>query len=98
MRSRSRSAHRTPSGSPQLSLPLPADERQETRLRSAWRSARLPLPFEVAMQVPALAICLRCLGEARERRADPPAPTRGRATRRMALRWADTELALLPMN
>lgn len=98
MHSRSRSARRMPSGSLQLNLPLPADERQETRLRNAWRSARLPLPFEAAMQVPALAICLRCLGEARERRTGEAELPRRRSVRDALPRWVDTELVLLPMN
>ena len=52
----------------QLPLPLPLDWREESMLRTAHRSAGLSMPFEAAMSVPALAICLRCLGEAREKR------------------------------
>lgn len=49
----------------QLPLPLPLEGWDEEALRSAHRSARLRVPFEVAMRHPALAICLRCLSEAR---------------------------------
>ena len=51
----------------QLPLPLPLDRREESVLRTAHRSAGLSMPFEAAMSVPALAICLRCLGEARQK-------------------------------
>jgi hypothetical protein len=49
----------------QLPLPLPLEGWDEEALRSAHRSARLRVPFEVAMRDRALAICLRCLSEAR---------------------------------
>lgn len=49
----------------QLPLPLPLEGWDEEALRSAHRSARLRIPFEVAMRDRALAICLRCLSEAR---------------------------------
>ena len=49
----------------QLPLPLPDAEWDEQDLRVAHRSARLRIPFEAAMRDPALAICLRCLSEAR---------------------------------
>ena len=49
----------------QLSLPLPDERWDEQDLRVAYRSARLRIPFEAAMRDPALAICLRCLSEAR---------------------------------
>jgi len=49
----------------QLSLPLPDDQWDEQDLRVAHRSARLRIPFEAAMRDPALAICLRCLSEAK---------------------------------
>ena len=51
----------------QLPLPLPLDRREESILRTAHRSSGLSMPFEAAMSVPALAICLRCLGEARQK-------------------------------
>lgn len=57
----------------QLALPLPLDSREEALLRNAYRSVKLRMPFEAAMHVPALAICLRCLGEARQKRGRPPA-------------------------
>jgi hypothetical protein len=49
----------------QLPLPLPDEGWSEQDLRVAHRSARLRIPFEAAMRDPALAICLRCLCEAR---------------------------------
>jgi hypothetical protein len=49
----------------QLPLPLPLEGWDEEALRSAHRAARLRIPFEVAMRDRALAICLRCLSEAR---------------------------------
>jgi hypothetical protein len=49
----------------QLPLPLPLEGWDEEALRSAHRSAKLRVPFEVAMRDRALAICLRCLSEAR---------------------------------
>ena len=49
----------------QLSLPLPDERWDEQDLRVAYRSARLRIPFEAAMRDPALAICLRCLSEAK---------------------------------
>lgn len=51
----------------QMSLPLPQDGWNEDDLRIAYRSTRLRIPFEVAMRDPSLAICLRCLSEARRR-------------------------------
>lgn len=70
--------------SQQLPLPLPLDRREESILRTAHRSAGLSMPFEVAMSVPALAICLRCLGEAgqkRRLRAQALAPAAARKPR-----------------
>ncbi len=49
----------------QLPLPLPDEGWDEQDLRVAYRSARLRIPFEAAMRDPALAICLRCLSEAK---------------------------------
>src|SRR5690606_11285330 len=55
----------SPKTESQLPLPLPLEGWDEEALRSAHRSARLKIPFEVAMRDRALAICLRCLSEAR---------------------------------
>jgi hypothetical protein len=52
----------------QLSLPLEADPRRESALRLAWQRSRLRIPFHIALQDRALAICLRCLSEAMARR------------------------------
>lgn len=81
----------------QLALPLPPAAAEESLLRHAWRRARLPLPFEAAMQVPALAICLRCLGEAQARRDGAPAKAQSRRGGR-ASAFGELDLALaVPM-
>jgi hypothetical protein len=51
----------------QLSLPLPYDEWSEDALRDAHRAAHIRVPFEHAMRDRALAICLRCFAQARQR-------------------------------
>ena len=48
----------------QLALPLEAVSQQEAPLRQAWVRSGLSLPFELALQDRALAICLRCLNDA----------------------------------
>ena len=58
----------------QLHLPLPQDGWSEDDLRSAYRSARLRVPFEAAMRDRALSICLRCLSEARRKAREAPVP------------------------
>jgi hypothetical protein len=63
----------------QLALPLPVEEREEQALRVAHRSARLRLPFELAIRDRALAICLRCLSEARRNSRRVASPPRGDA-------------------
>ena len=73
---------------------------EESMLRHAWRRTRLPLSFEAAMQVPALAICLRCLGEAQARRAPAPVQPEHQSRRRPGREQAFSELDLalaLPM-
>jgi hypothetical protein len=81
----------------QLPLPLPLDRREESVLRTAHRSAGLNMPFEAAMSVPALAICLRCLGEARQKLQSSAAHARRsveasartqRSRRASASRWS----------
>ncbi len=54
----------------QLTLPLPEDGWNEDALRIAYRSTRVRIPFEAAMHDRALAICLRCLSEARRKRVE----------------------------
>ena len=63
-----RRRHRRP-GASQIPLPLPLDGWNENALRLAHRTARVPVSFEIAMQSPALAICLKCLTEARHRQS-----------------------------
>lgn len=48
----------------QLALPLEADSRKEAPLRRAWVRSGLSLPYELALQDRAIAICLRCLADA----------------------------------
>jgi hypothetical protein len=48
----------------QLALPLEADSRKEAPLRQAWVRSGLSLPYELALQDRAIAICLRCLADA----------------------------------
>jgi len=52
----------------QLALPLEADTRNDAALRLAWASSRLPVPYHIALQDRAYAICLRCLAAAMQRK------------------------------
>lgn len=54
----------------QLALPLSQEGWNEDALRTAYRSTRVRIPFEAAMHDRALAICLRCLSEARRKRKE----------------------------
>ena len=54
----------------QLALPLEADPHNEPRLRLAWERSGLPVSYHVALQVPSMAICLRCLADAMQRKRD----------------------------
>lgn len=53
----------------QLALPLGPAAEPDSALEHAWSRSRLRLPLEVAMHVPALAICLRNVAAAEKRRA-----------------------------
>ena len=48
----------------QLALPLGESLRMEDPLRQAWVRSGLTLPYELAQQNRAIAICLRCLADA----------------------------------
>jgi hypothetical protein len=48
----------------QLALPLGESSRKEDPIRQAWVRSGLALPYELAQQDRAIAICLRCLAEA----------------------------------
>ena len=48
----------------QLALPLKENSRKGAPLRQAWLRSGLALPYELALQDRAIAICLRCLSEA----------------------------------
>ena len=52
----------------QLALPLEADPRNDAALRLAWARSRLPVPYHMALQDRAYAICLRCLAVAMQRK------------------------------
>ena len=54
----------------QLALPLLQEGWKEDDLRTAYRSTRVRISFEAAMHDRALAICLRCLSEARRKRRE----------------------------
>jgi len=52
----------------QLALPLETNARHEAPLRQAWARSGLRLPYELALQDRAIAICLRCLADAMRRK------------------------------
>ncbi len=54
--------------SQQLALPLDTGPEPESALKHAWSHTRLRIPFDVAIHVPALAICLRNMAAAENRR------------------------------
>lgn len=45
----------------QLALPLQSDPTADPAMRRAWVRSGLRVPFHIAVNVPALAICLRHL-------------------------------------
>jgi hypothetical protein len=53
---------------PQLALPLDPRMDADSALRNAWARTRLNIPYQVAIHVPALAICLRNMAAAETRR------------------------------
>jgi hypothetical protein len=54
--------------SQQLALPLEPGAEPESALKHAWSRTRLRVPYDVAIHVPALAICLRNIAAAENRR------------------------------
>lgn len=52
----------------QLALPLEPGAESESALKHAWSVTHLRVPFDVAIRVPALAICLRNIAAAETRR------------------------------
>jgi hypothetical protein len=52
----------------QLALPLEPGAEIESALKEAWSLAHLRVPYDVAIRVPALAICLRNIAAAKSRR------------------------------
>ena len=53
---------------PQLGLPLAVDSRNEDALRTAWARSGLTMPYQIALQIRPLAICLNCLADAMRRK------------------------------
>ncbi len=54
--------------SSQLALPLESRTESESNLRHAWARSRMRVPYDVAIRVPALVICLRNIAAAEARR------------------------------
>jgi len=54
--------------SSQLALPLESRTEPESGLRRAWARSRMRVPYDVAIRVPALVICLRNIAAAEARR------------------------------
>jgi hypothetical protein len=52
----------------QLALHLEQPAEPESALKQAWSHTRLRIPFDQAIQVPAIAICLRNMAAAETRR------------------------------
>jgi hypothetical protein len=53
----------------QLKLAFVDESQREVALRAAWKRSRLHLPYQVALRSRPLAICLNCLAEAMQKRA-----------------------------
>jgi hypothetical protein len=66
----------------QLALPLEPRAESESALHHAWAITHLRVPYQVAIHVPALAICLRNIAAAEKRRK-----TRRRARARLQPEW-----------
>ena len=54
--------------SSQLALPLESRTEFELGLRRAWTRSRMRVPYDMAIRVPALVICLRNIAAAEARR------------------------------
>ncbi len=52
----------------QLALPLQSDPGAEPALRRAWIASRLRLPYHIAINTPAIAICLRRMAATESRK------------------------------
>jgi len=56
----------------QLALPLKIDPSADSALRRAWLQSRVRLPFHVAINTPAISICLHLMANAERRRQSCP--------------------------
>ncbi len=61
----------------QLALPLQIDPSADPALRRAWLASHVRLPFHVAINTPAIAICLRQMAATDRRRAAKQIPLGG---------------------
>ncbi|MGE4110633.1 MAG: hypothetical protein AB7E73_08025 [Burkholderiales bacterium] len=52
----------------QLALPLQIEPGEDPALRRAWIASRIHLPYHVAINTPAIAMCLRQMAAAERRR------------------------------
>jgi hypothetical protein len=52
----------------QLALSLESPPQPESALKQAWSHTRLKMPYDKAIRVPAIAICLRNMAAAETRR------------------------------
>ncbi len=52
----------------QLALPLQSDPGADPALRRAWIASRLRLPYHIAINTPAIAICLRRMAATESRK------------------------------
>jgi hypothetical protein len=55
----------------QPELPFEFNAFDDTTLRAAYARSHLKIPFEAAMRVKALAICLRCVAQAQLKKRNP---------------------------
>ena len=77
----------------QLALPLEPRAESESALQHAWATAGLRVPYQVAIHVPALAICLRNIAAAETRRQVRRAARARLREKKMPWAWKEAETA-----
>ena len=77
----------------QLALPLEPRADSESALQHAWAGTRLRVPYQVAIHVPALAICLRNIAAAETRRQVRRAARARLQEKKMPWAWKEAEPA-----